>query len=120
MTVVTLSGRLAVGSGTSYSVPLVGGVVATVLQQNHSLSVADASTIITRDATLGVIKGLPSGSYNRLLYAKPRPLGVPLDTLQPSTSSSLELFPSLFFLFFFLFFFLSGAAAAAGISGAVM
>ena len=106
-------------SGTSFAAPRVAAIAATVLQQNPKLSSDELVTILTRDATVNAIKNLPSGSYNRLLYARPRAFGGSrLDTLQPSASLAFFLSPSPFCVvvfFFFLFFFFSSSATATGV-----
>lgn len=55
--------------GTSTSAPLVTGVVAMYLHQFPSASPADVANAIKSNATQGVLKNIPAGTKNRLLYS---------------------------------------------------
>lgn len=57
-------------SGTSMATPFVSGVVALMLQQNTTLSVAQIKTILTNWATPSIIKGASiEGGGKNLLYS---------------------------------------------------
>ena len=55
-------------SGTSMASPHVAGVAARYLQNNRTASPATVRNAIVSAATTGRISGLPSGTYNRLLF----------------------------------------------------
>lgn len=58
-----------VSGGTSTSAPLVTGVVAMYLHQFPTALPADISSAIKSNATTGVLKNIPAGTKNRLLYS---------------------------------------------------
>jgi subtilisin family serine protease len=72
-------------SGTSIAVPFVAGVAANYLSVNPSATPAEVVSAIVGGATADVVKSLPAGTPNRLLYASlttstPPP---PVDTVVP-------------------------------------
>ena len=58
-----------VTSGTSIASPFVAGVAATYLSVNPSATPAEVVSAIVGGATPDVVKSLPAGTPNRLLYA---------------------------------------------------
>lgn len=58
-------------TGTSIAAPHVAGVAAVYLGQNPDATPAQVDRWIKDNATTGAIKGNPSGTPNRLLFASP-------------------------------------------------
>jgi subtilisin family serine protease len=56
------------GTGTSFAAPLVTGVVAQYLQGNPTASPATIESVLTSQATSGVIQGNLQFSPNLLLF----------------------------------------------------
>ncbi len=59
---------LCISTGTSYSAPLVTGVVAQYLETNPTASPALVQTVLIERATTSAVLGELRGSPNRLLY----------------------------------------------------
>jgi len=80
---------LAYGSGTSFSAPLVTGVVASYLQRNPTASPATIHSFIISTATSGVVQSPGAGTPNLLLYQQPTaPITVSLSgptSVRPNT-----------------------------------
>jgi hypothetical protein len=56
-------------SGTSWSAPIVAGIVAMMLEADGDLTPAEVKEALLDRATSGAITGLPPGSHNLLVYS---------------------------------------------------
>jgi subtilisin family serine protease len=70
----------AVNTSTSIAAPFVVGAIALLLEEFGRLSTAEVARLITKNATFRQLRGIGSGSPNRLLYVgtKDRRFAAPL------------------------------------------
>lgn len=64
---MTADNAVVLISGTSLSAPVVTGAIASALAANPKASPAQLAAWLTRDAVAGKLRGLPTGTANRLL-----------------------------------------------------
>ena len=65
-----LDGKYDTESGTSFSTPIVAGVMNHILDENPSLNMKQLKEKILSDATKDTIKGNPKKTLNKLVYLK--------------------------------------------------
>lgn len=74
-------------SGTSMASPHVAGVAAVMLAANPGLSASNLSSLVTSNATTGVLANIGAGSPNRLLYSPPAGVVLPPATAPGSATN---------------------------------
>ena len=73
-------------SGTSMASPHVAGLAALTLQLNGVLTPAQLASVITANATTGIISSAGTNTPNRLVFIDSNPLTPPTTTPPPSTT----------------------------------
>ena len=71
------SGAYTNWRGTSFSSPVVAGIAALLLQQNHTLSPSQVAALIVETATTEVVIDPGYGSPNRLAFSRGEAPSVP-------------------------------------------